>query len=51
MYLLKGVYQATKVRRHVFVEVPVPSQVSEMSCICHFNKYMTSHFRGLVQAL
>ena len=34
MYLLKCLYQATKVRRHVFVKVPVPSQGSEMSCIC-----------------
>ena len=33
MYLLKCLYQATKVRRHVFVKVPVPRQVSERSCI------------------
>jgi hypothetical protein len=33
MYLLKCLYQATKVRRHVFVKVPVPSQESETSCI------------------
>jgi hypothetical protein len=36
MYLLKCLYQATKVsqRRHVFVKVPVPSHGSETSCIC-----------------
>ena len=34
MYLLKCLFQATKVRRHVFVKVPVPSHESEMSCIC-----------------
>ena len=33
MYLLMCLYQATKVRRHVFVKVPVPSQESETSCI------------------
>ena len=35
MYLLKCLYQATKVsqRRHVFVKVPVPSQESETSCV------------------
>ena len=32
MYLLKCLFQATKVRRHVFVKVPVPSPQSEMSC-------------------
>jgi hypothetical protein len=34
MYLLKCLYQATKVRLHVFVKVPVPSHGSEISCIC-----------------
>jgi hypothetical protein len=34
MYLLKCLYQATKVRCHVFVKVPVPSHESETSCIC-----------------
>jgi Mg2+/citrate symporter len=34
MYLLKCLYQATKVRRHVFVKVPVPSHERYK----HFNK-------------
>jgi hypothetical protein len=34
MYLLKCLYQATKVRRHVFVKVPVPSHGRETSCVC-----------------
>ena len=34
MYLLKYLYQATKVRRRVFVKVPAPSDESELSCIC-----------------
>ena len=34
MYLLKCLHQATKVRRHVFVKVPVPSHESETSCVC-----------------
>jgi hypothetical protein len=34
MYLLKCLYRTTKVRRHVFVKVPVPSHESDTSCIC-----------------
>ena len=34
MYLLKCLYQTTKVRRHVFVKVPVLRHESEISCIC-----------------
>jgi hypothetical protein len=53
MYLLKCLYHVRKVRRHVFVKVPVPSHESEMfvAWYRHFNKYMMSHIPDVVEAL